>query len=143
MTQKQAIQKNSEVEIDYTLIVDGKVEDTSKGRKPLKYTQGVGQVIVGLERALEGRKAGDKISVDIPAKDAYGEFNNEAIRRVPKAAIQNVEQMKVGDIVGASGGGRSFRAKISEITDTEVVLDFNHPLAGKELHFDVEIVSVK
>ena len=137
------IQKNSEVEIDYTLTVDGKVEDTSKGRKPLKYTQGAGQIIIGLERALEGKNAKDTVSVDIPAKDAYGEYNPQAVRRVPKTAIQNVEQMKVGDIVGASANGHNFRAKITEITDTEVVLDFNHPLAGKELHFDVEIVSVK
>lgn len=137
------IQKNSEVEIDYTLTVDGKVEDTSKGRGPLKYTQGAGQIIIGLERALEGKNTGDKVSVDISAKDAYGEVNKEAVRRVPKTAIQNIDQMKVGDLVGASAGGHTFRAKISEITDTEVVLDFNHPLAGKELHFDVEIVSVK
>ena len=137
------IQKDSKVEIDYTLTVDGKIADTSKGRKPLEYTQGAGQIIIGLERALEGKNAGDKVSVDIPAKDAYGEVNKEAFRRVPKTAIQNIEQMKVGDLVGASAGGHTFRAKISEITDTEVVLDFNHPLAGKELHFDVEIVSVK
>ena len=143
MTQKQPIQKNSEVEIDYTLTINGKVEDTSKGRKPLKYTHGAGQIIIGLERALEGKNAGDKISVDIAAKDAYGEKNAEAVRRVPKNAIQNVDQMKVGDVVGASAGGRSFRAIITEITDTEVVLDFNHPLAGKELHFDVEVISVK
>jgi len=137
------IQKNSEVEIDYTLTVNGKVEDSSKGRKPLKYTHGAGQIIIGLERALEGKNAGDRVSVDIPAKDAYGEINPEAIRRMPKTSIQNIEQMKVGDVVGASAGGHTFRAIISEITDTEVVLDFNHPLAGKELHFDVEIISVK
>ena len=137
------IQKNSEVEIDYTLTVDGKVADTSEGRGPLEYTQGAGQIIIGLERALEGKNAGDEIEVDIPAKDAYGEVNKEAVRRVPKTAIQNIEQMHVGDIVGASANGHTFRAKIAEITDTEVLLDFNHPLAGKTLHFDVEIVSVK
>lgn len=137
------IQKDSKVAIDYTLIVDGKVADTSKGRGPLEYTQGAGQIIIGLERALEGKNAGDKISVDIPAKDAYGEVNKEAFRRVPKTGIQNIEQMHVSDIVGASAGGHTFRAKIAEITDTEVLLDFNHPLAGKTLHFDVEIISVK
>lgn len=137
------IKKDSKVTINYTLIVDGKVTDTSKGRAPLEYTQGAGQIIVGLERVLEGKNAGDKISVDIPAKDAYGEINPQATRRVPKTAIQNVEKVKVGDLVGASANGHTFRATITEITDTEVVLDFNHPLAGKELHFDVEIVSVK
>lgn len=137
------IKKDSKVAIDYTLTVDGKVADTSKGRGPLEYVHGAGQIIVGLERALEGKNVGDKISVDIPAKDAYGEINKEAFRRVLKTAIQNIEQMHIGDIVGASANGQTFRAQISEITDTEVVLDFNHPLAGKTLHFDVEIVSVK
>ncbi len=137
------IKKDSKVAIDYTLTVDGKVADTSKGRAPLEYTQGAGQIIIGLERALEGKNEGEEISVDIAAKDAYGEINKEAFRRVPKTAIQNIEQMKVGDLVGASANGHTFRAQISEITDTEVVLNFNHPLAGKSLHFDVKIVSVK
>lgn len=137
------IKKDSKVAIDYTLTVDGKIADTSKGRAPLEYTQGAGQIIIGLERALEGKNEGEEISVDIPAKDAYGEVNKEAFRRVPKTAIQNIEQMKVGDLVGASSNGHTFRAQISEITDKEVVLDFNHPLAGKTLHFDVKIVSVK
>ena len=137
------IKKDSKVAIDYTLTVDGKIADTSKGRAPLEYTQGAGQIIIGLERALEGKKEGEVISVDIPAKDAYGEINKEAFRRVPKTAIQNIEQMKVGDLVGASANGHTFRAQIAEITDTEVVLNFNHPLAGKELHFDVKVVSVK
>jgi len=137
------IKKDSKVAIEYTLTVDGKVADTSKGRAPLEYTQGAGQIIIGLERALEGKKEGEEISVDIPAKDAYGEINKDAFRRVPKTAIQNIEQMKVGDLVGASANGHTFRAQIAEITDTEVVLDFNHPLAGKTLHFDVKVVSVK
>ena len=137
------IKKDSKVAIDYTLTVDGKIADTSKGRAPLEYTQGAGQIIIGLERALEGKNEGEEISVDIPAKDAYGEVNKEAFRRVPKTAIQNIEQMTVGDLVGASANGHTFRAQISEITDKEVVLDFNHPLAGKTLHFDVKIVSVK
>ena len=136
------IKKDSKVAIHYTLLVEGQVADTSQGRAPLEYTQGAGQLIIGLEEALEGLKAGDKKSVDIEAKKAYGEVNPQAKRRVPKTAITNIENLKVGDMVGASANGHTFRAKISEITDTEVELDFNHPLAGKTLHFDVEIVSV-
>ena len=137
------IKKDSKVAIHYTLTVDGNLTDSSQGRGPLEYIQGAGQIIKGLEEALEGLKAGDKKSVDIEAKKAYGEVNPEAKRRVPKTAITNIETLKVGDMVGASANGHTFRAKISEITDTEVELDFNHPLAGKKLHFDVEIVSVK
>ena len=137
------IKKDSKVAIHYTLTVEGQVADTSKNRGPLEYTQGAGQIIVGLEEALEGLKAGDKKSVDIEAKKAYGEVNPEAKRLVPKTAITNIETLKVGDLVGASANGHTFRARISKITDKEVELDFNHPLAGKTLHFDVEIVSVK
>ncbi|MBO7605031.1 MAG: peptidylprolyl isomerase [Elusimicrobiaceae bacterium] len=137
------IKKDSKVAINYTLTVEGKVADTSQGRAPLEYTQGAGQIIIGLERALEGKKAGDKLSVDIPAKEAYGEVNKDAFRRVPKTAIQNVDKMHAGDIVGASANGHTFRAQIAEITDNDVLLNFNHPLAGKTLHFEVEVVSVK
>ncbi len=137
------IKEGSKVSIDYTLTVEGKVADTSKGRGPLEYVQGSGQIIAGLEEALAGLKTGDKKSVDIEAAKAYGEVLAEAKKRVPKTAIQNIDKLKVGDMVGASSGGQTFRAFISDITDTEVELDFNHPLAGKKLHFDVEIVDVK
>ena len=136
------IKKGSKVAIHYTLTVEGQIADSSQGRGPLEYTQGAGQIIIGLEEALEGLKAGDKKSVDIEAKKAYGEVNPEAKRRVAKSAISNIDTLKVGDIVGASANGHTFRARISEITDKDVELDFNHPLAGKTLHFDVEIVSV-
>ncbi len=136
------IKKDSKVAVHYTLTVDGQIADSSQGRGPLEYTQGAGQIIIGLEEALEGLKAGDKKSVDIEAKKAYGEVNPEAKRRVPKTAISNIDTLKVGDVVGASANGHTFRARISEITDKDVELDFNHPLAGKKLHFDVEIVSV-
>ncbi len=136
------IKEGSKVAIEYTLTVDGKVEDTSSGRGPLQYTQGAGQIIIGLEEALAGLKAGDKTAVDIPAAKAYGEVKPEAKKRIPKTAIQNIDKLKIGDMVGASSGGHTFRAIISAITDTEVELDFNHPLAGKQLHFEVEVVSV-
>lgn len=137
------IKEGSKVAIDYTLTVDGKVADTSKGRGPLEYVQGAGHIITGLEKALLGLKPGDKKSVDVPAKEAYGEVNPDAKRKVPRSAIQNIENIKVGDVVGASNGEHSFRAVVSQVTSEEVELDFNHPLAGKDLHFDVEIISVK
>ncbi|MDR1684595.1 MAG: peptidylprolyl isomerase [Elusimicrobiota bacterium] len=137
------IKDGSKVSINYTLLVDGRVADASEGRGPLEYVQGAGQIIIGLERALLGLKEGDKKSVDVTAKEAYGEINPEAKRRVPKTSIQNIDSLKVGDVVGASSGGQAFRTVISSIDNNEVELDFNHPLAGKDLHFDVEVVAVK
>jgi len=136
------INKGAKVKFDYTLTVDGKIADTSAGRGPLEYTHGSGQIIVGLEEELTNMNVGDKKTVTIPAEKAYGPVLQEAIKRVPKEAINNAEQLKVGDMVGASNEGHTFRAIVKEITDKEVVLDFNHPLAGKELTFEVEIKEI-
>ena len=137
------IKEGSKVAIDYTLLVDDSVADSSKGRGPLEYVQGAGQIIAGLEKSLAGLKAGDKKSVDVAAKEAYGEINPSARRAVPRLQIQNSDKLRVGDMVGASSDGHHFRAVVSRIDDKEVELDFNHPLAGKNLHFEVEIISVK
>lgn len=136
------IKKGSKVKFDYTLTVDGKVEDTSANRGPLEYTHGAGQIIQGLEEVLEQMNIGDKKTVQIKAEKAYGPVLQEAIKRVPKEAIMNADQLKVGDMVGASNGGHTFRAVVKEISDKEITLDFNHPLAGKDLTFDVEIKEI-
>ena len=136
------IKAGSKVKFDYTLIVDGKITDTSSGRGPLEYTHGAGHIIKGLEKELEGMKVGDKKSVKVAPEEGYGLVSQDAIRRVPKEAVGGVEHLKVGDMVGASNAGHTFRAIVKEITDKDVVLDFNHPLAGKELHFDVEIKEI-
>lgn len=136
------INKGAKVKFDYTLTVDGQVADTSAGRGPLEYTHGAGQIIIGLEEELEQMNVGDKKTVHIKAEKAYGPVLPEAIKRVPKTAINNADQLKVGDMVGASNAGHTFRAIVKEITDNEVVLDFNHPLAGKDLTFEVELKEI-
>ena len=136
------IKKGSKVKFDYTLTVDGKVQDTSANRGPLEYTHGAGQIIQGLEEVLEQMNVGDKKTVEIKAEKAYGPVLQEAIKRVPKEAIMNADQLKVGDMVGASNGGHTFRAVVKKISDKEITLDFNHPLAGKDLTFDVEIKEI-
>ena len=132
----------SKVKFDYTLTVDGQVADTSAGRAPLEYTHGAGHIIKGLEKEMTGMKVGDKKTVVVSPEEGYGLVQQEAIRRVPKTSIGGAENLKVGDMVGASNAGHTFRAMVKEITDTEVVLDFNHPLAGKTLTFDVEIKEI-
>ena len=136
------IQKGAKVKFDYTLTVDGKVQDSSAGRGPLEYTHGAGQIIIGLEEELATMNVGDKKTVKIAAEKAYGPILEEAIKRVPKTAINNADQLKVGDMVGASNGGHTFRAIVKEISDAEITLDFNHPLAGKELTFEVEVKEI-
>ncbi|MCQ2410137.1 MAG: FKBP-type peptidyl-prolyl cis-trans isomerase [Elusimicrobiaceae bacterium] len=116
------IKEGSKVKFDYTLTVEGQVADTSSGRGPLEYTHGAGHIIPGLEKELLGMKVGDKKTVKVSPEEGYGIVHEEAIRRVPKEAIGGADHLKVGD--------------------KEVVLDFNHPLAGKELTFDVEIKEI-
>ena len=136
------INNGDKVKFDYTLTVDGKIQDTSAGRGPLEYTHGAGQIIVGLEEELASMNVGDKKTVQIKAEKAYGPVLEEAIRRVPKEAVGGAENLKVGDMVGASNAGHTFRAIVKEITDKEITLDFNHPLAGQDLTFEVEIKEI-
>ena len=136
------IKEGSKAKFDYTLTVEGKVADTSAGRGPLEYTHGAGMIIPGLEKELLGMKVGDKKTVTVKPEEGYGLVLQEAIKRVPKEAISNANELKVGDMVGASNGGHTFRAVVKEIGEKEITLDFNHPLAGKELVFDVEIKEI-
>ena len=131
------IKDGSKVKFDYTLTVDGQVADTSAGRAPLEYTHGAGHIIKGLEKEMTGMNVGDKKTVTVKPEEGYGLVLEE-----PKTSIGGAEHLKVGDMVGASNAGHTFRAVVKEITDTEVVLDFNHPLAGKTLTFDVEIKEI-
>ena len=136
------INNGAKVKFDYTLTVNGKVVDSSAGRGPLEYVHGSGQIIKGLEEELTQMNVGDKKTVLIKAEKAYGPVLEEAIKRVPKEAINNAAQLKVGDMVGASNGSHTFRAVVKEISDKEITLDFNHPLAGQDLTFEVEVKEI-
>jgi FKBP-type peptidyl-prolyl cis-trans isomerase 2 len=138
-----AIQAGSNVKMHYTLTVDGSVADSSSGKDPLAFTQGSGQIIPGLDRELLGMKAGDKKKVTVQPKDGYGEISPQAIQKVPSKMLGNVKDLKVGaTLQGAAPNGQQFRARVVAIDKDEVTLDMNHPLAGKTLNFDIEIVEV-
>lgn len=139
------IQKGATVKINYTLSVDGEIVDSSYNRgEPLTYVQGAGQIIPELERELEGLKEGDSREVVLPPEKAYGLRDPEAIQQVSKSAFQDPEQLRVGGMVqGRTSEGTAFQASIVELNEEEVTLDLNHPLAGKTLHFQVEVVGVE
>ncbi len=136
------IHNGSKVSIHYTLKVDGQIVDTSRGKEPFTYVQGEGQMIPGLERNLEGLGAGDQKFIAVEPQEGYGERNSEAVQTVPRSAFKDAE-LHVGDIVQGQAGGEDFQACIIELAGDEVKLDLNHPLAGKTLNFDVEVVSVE
>ncbi len=138
----KTIKKGSNVRMNYTLTVDGKVVDSSSGREPLSFEQGAGQIIPGLEKALEGLKNGDKKQVTVPPEEGYGVIDPKAVQKVPKASFKDMKNLKVGMPVRGQQGNRPIQATVVAIGAKEITLDFNHPLAGKTLNFDVEIVEV-
>jgi FKBP-type peptidyl-prolyl cis-trans isomerase 2 len=132
------------VKLEYTLTVDGKETDSSKGRGPMEFKTGSGQVIPGFEKAVMGMKVGEKKSFKLAPGDAYGPVEPKAIQNVPKNQLPPEITPKAGMILTAQGkDGQSMPVKIVEVKDDVVVMDFNHPLAGKTLNFDVEIIEIK
>lgn len=137
------ITAGSKVKIHYTLKVENEIIDSSAGRDPLEYQQGQGMLVPGVEAGLEGAKPGDKKKLTIPAKDGYGEADPAMVITAPREAFAQMPDLKVGATVRASGPEGEFRAIVVEIAEAEVKLDLNHPLAGKTLDFDIEVVAVE
>ena len=139
-----AVQTGSSVSIEYTLKDEvGQVLDTNKGKSPLVFTQGQQQIIPGLEREMIGLHAGDQKKVVVKPEDGYGPVMPNAQTEVPKDAIPK-EGLKVGTaLLARSGSGETRPVVVKEIKDTTVVLDLNHPLAGKTLFFDVKVLGVE
>ena len=137
--------KDKVVLMHYTLKNDaGDVIDSSDGGDPLPFLQGHGNIIPGLESALEGSKAGDKLDVSIEPKDAYGELMKDAIQEIPKSALKGIDEVKVGmQLQSQDQDGNAFLVSVTKIEDDKITVDANHPLAGQTLHFSVSIESVR
>lgn len=136
------IQDGSKVTFHYTLTVDGEEIDSSRGGEPLAYIHGQNQIVPGLEEQMEGKNTGDKLSLEVPPEKAYGEPNPSAMQQVPKASFAGADTLNVGDLVQGMAGGKQINARVAVIEEDAIVIDLNHPLAGKTLNFDVEIVGV-
>jgi FKBP-type peptidyl-prolyl cis-trans isomerase 2 len=137
------ISNGARVSIHYKLFVDGELIDSSEGRDPLSYTQGQGQIVSGLERHLAKLSPGDRTTVEVSPEDAYGPSKVDAIQTLPKHAFEDANGLKVGRMIqGRTLEGQAFSATVRGIEDDEVTLDLNHPLAGKTLLFEVEILEV-
>lgn len=132
------------VTMHYTLTDEsGEVLDSSRGGEPLSYLHGHGNIIPGLEKALEGVNAGHKAKVSVPAAEGYGEKNPEAIFEAPREHFPPDMELKAGERVTADGPEGPISFMIVSVNEKGAVLDANHPLAGQTLHFDVEIVRVR
>lgn len=138
------IGKNSVVAINYTLTNDaGEVMDSSEGREPLTYLHGANNLIPGLENELEGKTSGASFKVSIAAADGYGESDPSMIQTVPREMFRGVENIEVGMGFTAQGPQGQQHIVVTAVNGDEITVDGNHPMAGKTLHFAVEVISVR
>jgi FKBP-type peptidyl-prolyl cis-trans isomerase SlyD len=121
----------------------GEVLDSSQGNEPLAYLHGSGNIIPGLEKALLGKQAGDKLAVKLAPAEGYGERNDALIQQVPRRAFQGVKDIQPGMSFEAQGPQGPMRVTVTRVVGDMVTVDGNHPLAGEELNFDVEITEVR
>ncbi len=134
------ITKNKVASIHYALTDnDGKVLDSSSGREPLTYIQGIGNLIPGMEEGLEGKAKGDKFSLKISPEKGYGVKDAKLEQRVPRTAF-GTQEIKVGIQFQTNQGGV---VTVTKVGLSEITVDANHPLAGVELNFDVEVIEVR
>lgn len=138
------IQDGVVASINYVLTVDGVEYERSEPGQPLEYLHGAENIVPGLEKALLGKKVGDRVQVTLPPSEAYGEYDEEAYENVLRSDIPDPDALEVGMIIELEDDdGNIFEASVKELTDDTVTLDFNPELAGKTVNFDVEIVSIR
>ena len=140
----EQVKKGDLVKVHYTgKLTGGEQFDSSDGRDPLEFTVGAGQMIAGFDAALPGMKIGDKKTINIPAKDAYGEIDETAIIEFPKENVPADMKLEPGQQLTLSNQeGQPFPVTVKEIKEDMLILDANHFLAGKELVFDIELMEI-
>lgn len=132
------------VKVHYTgTLTDGTVFDTSEEREPLEFTLGQGQLIPGFEKAVVGMNVGDSTEVEIPSDDAYGEAREDLVISVPKDQLPDDVEPQVGmQLQVNQQDGQPIPVRITEVGKENLTLDANHPLAGQDLKFEIELVEV-
>jgi FKBP-type peptidyl-prolyl cis-trans isomerase SlyD len=138
------VKKDVVVSLDYTLKVDGEIVDSSEGMEPLQFIQGQGQIIPGLETELYGMSVGDRKNVTVPPERGYGDVDPENFAEIPRAEFPPEIPLQPGiQLEMTDQDGDVLDARIVSVDSENVRLDFNHPLAGKELNFSVEVIDLR
>lgn len=137
------VEKGKVVAVHYTgKLTDGEMFDSSEGKDPLRFQVGSGQIIPGFESAIMGKNIGDKVTININPEEAYGQVREDLIVKVNKEQMPG--EVEVGQSLQAQAdNGQAVNVVVKEINEDNVVVDGNHPLAGKELVFDIEVVEIK
>ena len=138
------ITQDTVVSIHYTLTDDaGKTIDSSAGGEPLAYLHGNGNLIPGLERALEGKQAGDSLNVKISPAEGYGEHDKSLIQQIPRRVLKGIGNIHVGMQLQAQSDQGSRAVTVTHVAGDMITIDGNHPLAGMPLTFEIEIVAIR
>lgn len=137
------VKKGNEVKVDYIgSFDDGTVFDKSESREPLEFEAGSGHVISGFDDAVIGMKKGQEKKIQIESKDAYGDVNPELLKNIPKSALPKEPEPKAGMMLAiGTPDGQQIPARITEVSDDDITIDLNHPLAGKRLNFLIKLVD--
>ncbi len=139
----QQVKKGDKVKVHYHgKLTNGVTFDSSEGREPLEFEVGAGAVIQGFDEGVTGMTAGEKKTIHIPADEAYGAKQEDMIMEFPKDKFPEDMVPEVGMQLNMSNGGQNFPVVIVEVMDDVVILDANHPLAGEDLVFDLELVEI-
>ncbi len=140
-----AIETNSVVSIEYDLTEAGKSDilDSNKGQAPLEFITGKSHIIPGLEAQLLELSKGDNADIKVEAKDAYGEYNPEAMETLPKEQFAGLELQEGLPLYGQGENGETVQVVVKSFDDESVTIDYNHPLAGKDLMFSVTVTDVR
>ncbi|MGB3465108.1 MAG: peptidylprolyl isomerase [Cyclobacteriaceae bacterium] len=135
---------NDNVKVHYTgTLTSGEIFDSSVDREPLGFTVGAGQMIKGFDEAVNGMELNEKKKVNIPAAEAYGERNDDLLQNVPKSDLPDDMKPEIGQTLVATGpGGEQSHVIVADVAEDHITIDANHPLAGKELIFEIELVEI-
>ena len=139
------VKENNTVKVNYTgKLSDGQVFDSSEGKEPIEFTLGQGRLIPGFEKGLIDMELNEKKTITIPKEEAYGEVNKDLIQEVKKSELPQEMSPEVGmGLVSKSPDGQEMNLLVIEVKEETIVIDGNHPLAGKELIFDLEVLEIK
>tara|TARA_R100000935_G_scaffold8302_7_gene17512 strand:+ start:140632 stop:141078 length:447 start_codon:yes stop_codon:yes gene_type:complete len=139
------VKENNTVKVHYTgKLSDGQVFDSSEGREPIEFTIGKGQMIPGFEKGVIDMKLNEKKTITIAKEEAYGDVNDDLKQEVNKSELPEEITPKVGmTLVSKHPSGQEMNLLVTEVKDESIVIDANHPLAGKDLTFDLEVVEIK
>lgn len=140
-----AIDKNQVVSIEYDLTEKGgsDILDSNKGHEPLQFITGKDQIIPGLESQMADMSAGEEKQINVPAAEAYGEVNPEAVETLPAEQFAGLELKEGMQLYGQGENGETVMVTVKSFDENSVTIDYNHPLAGKDLTFNVKVLDVR